>query len=170
MIDVKAFVAMSGTTIDHDSELDIDKQGDGKDAHVKLTEDDFIICDYTIPGFCFTTKRWYTLQVNLIQDIEFNSEAFGSLLLPEHQKKMIHSLVKVHTSNGTGFDDLIKGKGKGMVFLLHGVPGTGKTLTAGKHTNAPFQARLQFNFFSRGYSRLHKTTSLHCQLWRIGNQ
>jgi len=28
------------------------------------------------------------------------------------------------------FDDLIKGKGKGMVFLLHGPPGVGKTFTA----------------------------------------
>ena len=132
MIDIKAFVAMNGTHVEHDSDLDPAKQDDGKNAHAKLTEEDFLICDYTIPGFCFTTKRWYMLKVALIEDIEFNTEAFESLLLPKHQKQMIHSLIKVHTSQGMGFDDIIKGKGKGMVFLLHGVPGTGKTLTAGK--------------------------------------
>ncbi len=29
-------------------------------------------------------------------------------------------------------DDLIAGKGNGLIMLLHGGPGTGKTLTAGK--------------------------------------
>jgi hypothetical protein len=45
---------------------------------------------------------------------------------------MIHSLVKIHSEKRLQFDDIIKGKGKGMVFLLHGEPGVGKTLTAGK--------------------------------------
>ena len=132
MIDTKAYYAMVGTHIEHDSELDPEKQDEAGNLGAKLTAEDFIICDDQIPGFCFTTKRWYWLKVALIEDIEFNTEAFESLLLPQHQKQMIHSLVKVHTSKGMGFDDLIKGKGKGMVFLLHGVPGTGKTLTAGK--------------------------------------
>jgi SpoVK/Ycf46/Vps4 family AAA+-type ATPase len=29
-------------------------------------------------------------------------------------------------------EDLIAGKGNGLIMLLHGGPGTGKTLTAGK--------------------------------------
>lgn len=29
-------------------------------------------------------------------------------------------------------DDIIAGKGSGLIMLLHGGPGTGKTLTAGK--------------------------------------
>jgi DNA polymerase III delta prime subunit len=40
--------------------------------------------------------------------------------------------VQVHEDDRLGFDDMIKGKGKGMVFLLHGEPGVGKTLTAGE--------------------------------------
>ena len=31
----------------------------------------------------------------------------------------------------SNFKDLVDGKGKGLVALLHGAPGTGKTLTAG---------------------------------------
>jgi hypothetical protein len=29
------------------------------------------------------------------------------------------------------YDDIINGKGKGLIFLLHGTPGLGKTLTTG---------------------------------------
>jgi len=132
MIDSKTFAMMkSSNKIELDSELDPEKT-DGQDStHPKLTDEDFLICNYKIPGFCFTNKRWCIFQVALINDIEFNSQAFETLLLPQHQKDMIHSLVRVHSSDGVGFDDLIKGKGKGMVFLLHGVPGVGKTLTAG---------------------------------------
>lgn len=36
-------------------------------------------------------------------------------------------------------DDLIAGKGNGLIMLLHGGPGTGKTLTAGN-----FQWKLSF--------------------------
>lgn len=44
---------------------------------------------------------------------------------------MIRSLVTAHQNEKLGFDDVIKGKGKGTIFLFHGAPGVGKTLTAG---------------------------------------
>jgi signal recognition particle GTPase len=78
-------------------------------------------------------KRWCYFDVDKIKDIAFNSKAFGALLLPEYQKEMVHSLVKVHTDKKLHFDDVIRGKGKGMIFLLHGTPGVGKTLTAGNY-------------------------------------
>jgi AAA+ superfamily predicted ATPase len=53
---------------------------------------------------------------------------FDSLELGHRQKTLIHSLVKQHSS--TDFDDVIKGKGKGLIGLLSGSPGCGKTLTA----------------------------------------
>ena len=68
--------------------------------------------------------------------------AFKSLLLAAPQKKMIHSMIKIHKDERLQFDDLIKGKGKGMIFLLHGEPGVGKTLTAG----ACFEAKREDRF------------------------
>jgi hypothetical protein len=134
MIDSKTFAMMKASNkIVLDKELDPEKTDEQGAAHPKLTNEDFLICTSTIPGFCFTTKRWCIFQVALINEIEFNLQAFEALLLPQHQKDMIHSLVRVHSSDGMGFDDMIKGKGKGMIFLLHGVPGVGKTLTAGSH-------------------------------------
>jgi hypothetical protein len=143
MIDTKTFCAVkSSNAIELDLNLDPEKFGDidhdeddtrGSDSVVgEFTDEHFLICTFTVPGFCFTTKRWCIFKVSLLEEIQFNSEAFESLLMPRHQKSMIHSLVKVHSSDGIGFDDIVAGKGKGMIFLLHGVPGTGKTLTAGE--------------------------------------
>ncbi|KAH6723045.1 P-loop containing nucleoside triphosphate hydrolase protein [Leptodontidium sp. MPI-SDFR-AT-0119] len=95
-----------------------------------LSDEHFMICDYHVAGFALADKTWCWLEVDKISDVDFNVGAFEKLLLPQEQKDMIHSLVEVHTNNNLSFDDVIKGKGKGMVFLLHGVPGVGKTLTA----------------------------------------
>lgn len=51
-------------------------------------------------------------------------------------------MIKIHKDERLQFDDLIKGKGKGMIFLLHGEPGVGKTLTAG----ACFEAKREDRF------------------------
>ncbi|OCL02005.1 P-loop containing nucleoside triphosphate hydrolase protein [Glonium stellatum] len=100
------------------------------DEHLRLDDNDFLICNSTMPGFLFVEKKWGLFNVEHITDIEYNSNAFNSLLLDEEQKQMILSLVKVHTNEMLSFDDVIKGKGRGMIFLLHGIPGVGKTLTA----------------------------------------
>ena len=48
-------------------------------------------------------------------------------MVDEEEKDLIYSLVKFH---GTGFTDIIEGKGGGTIFLLHGKPGWGKTASA----------------------------------------
>lgn len=68
-----------------------------------------------------------------ISPIEWNPGAFDSLVLPSAQKKIIKALVESHANRAreskVGFDDVIKGKGRGLVAVLHGRPGVGKTLT-----------------------------------------
>jgi SpoVK/Ycf46/Vps4 family AAA+-type ATPase len=46
------------------------------------------------------------------------------------KRNLIHSLVKSHRNGTETFDDVVSGKGKGLVGLLSGNPGVGKTLTA----------------------------------------
>ncbi|KAG4415988.1 hypothetical protein IFR04_010873 [Cadophora malorum] len=93
-----------------------------------LSDDDLMICDFQIPGFSLFDKKWCFFAVDFIKDVEFNDTAFQQLLLPKNHKNLVHALVKNHGSDD--FDDLIKGKGKGLVFVLHGAPGVGKTFTA----------------------------------------
>ncbi|KUI55602.1 ATPase family AAA domain-containing protein 3B [Cytospora mali] len=61
---------------------------------------------------------------------------FDHLVLEEGQKPMIQALVAQHfrdKESRTGQAepvDIVKGKGKGLILLLHGAPGVGKTSTA----------------------------------------
>lgn len=62
--------------------------------------------------------------------MRWNDAAFGALVLGSKQKMLIHGLVRQHASQAGGFDDIIEGKGQGLIGLLAGTPGCGKTLTA----------------------------------------
>lgn len=93
-----------------------------------LTDQDIMICDFQIPGFSLIDKKWCWFSVDFIEPVAFNAQAFKTLLLPKGQKDLVHALVENHGSDN--FDDMIKGKGKGLVFVLYGEPGVGKTFTA----------------------------------------
>ncbi|KAL4878190.1 P-loop containing nucleoside triphosphate hydrolase protein [Aspergillus karnatakaensis] len=83
----------------------------------------------TVPGFGFHDKKWISLSVEGIREIEWNAEAFKHLVLKSTKKELIEALVAKHTA-ASGSSDVIEGKGNGLIMLLHGGPGTGKTLTA----------------------------------------
>lgn len=106
------------------------------DEHLKLSENDFLICHHRMQGFALSNKRWCFFEIDNIKEIRYNSDAFETLVLPREQKETILSLVRVHADKRLGFDDIIKGKGMGMIFLLHGIPGVGKTLTVGRLTTS----------------------------------
>lgn len=80
-------------------------------------------------GFSFLCKQWGEMEVRKIAPIVFRDDAFERLVLDEDKKQVVHSLVKQSnvSSNKT---DIIDNKGGGCIFLLHGKPGVGKTLTA----------------------------------------
>ena len=61
--------------------------------------------------------------------MEWNKGAFDRLILTESKKELVQALVIAHVA-GENTHDIIEGKGNGLIMLLHGGPGTGKTLTA----------------------------------------
>lgn len=69
------------------------------------------------------------LYVENFRKIDWNKKAFDRLVLEDKLKEMIYALVNVQTS-AKKMDDIVTGKGNGLIILLHGSPGTGKTLTA----------------------------------------
>ena len=71
------------------------------------------------------------LKVSELRSAEYSEDAFASLGLPTDTKKTLSSLVRLQEGNSPQFDDLLVGKGKGLIILLHGPPGVGKTFTAG---------------------------------------
>jgi hypothetical protein len=72
---------------------------------------------------------------------KFNENMIDNLVMDEKRVRTIKALVKVVSrTNKLGQEiptepwnaDFVKGKGHGLIFLLHGRPGVGKTCTAGR--------------------------------------
>ena len=82
------------------------------------------------------------MNIDLLEDIKENdsldgqNSGFDDLVIPSEYKRVVKALVKSHAlgsqtkSSDRQQIDLIRGKGKGLIILLHGVPGVGKTSTA----------------------------------------
>ncbi|PWY96267.1 AAA family ATPase [Aspergillus sclerotioniger CBS 115572] len=108
---------------------DMDEVEDPSDRD--FTEEELLIASPVVLGFAFSEKLWLEFSISGISDIEWNEDAFDSLVLPDNQKSIVKALVESHTFRAAqNIDDVIQGKGKGLVAVLHGPPGTGKTLTA----------------------------------------
>jgi hypothetical protein len=96
----------------------------------QLTEEELLITSPVLMGFSLSDKLWLEFNVEKVQPIEWNEEAFANLVLPADRKMLLQSLVEAHNAELCGFDDFIKGKGRGLVVNLFGPPGVGKTLSA----------------------------------------
>ncbi|KAJ9120897.1 hypothetical protein QFC22_002832 [Naganishia vaughanmartiniae] len=86
----------------------------------------------SIHGFSFTLKRWGELLIDRLSSVKWNPLAFDRLVIPQDYRRTIEALVDVHSGKLKGglIQDVVKGKGDGLIIALHGTPGTGKTLTA----------------------------------------
>ncbi|CAG9987560.1 unnamed protein product [Clonostachys byssicola] len=101
--------------------------------------DDLILLPNSIYGFVLRLRKWVTVQTRDLSDVAFDND-FNNLMMNEKQKQAILALVETHEkarlspgakkhSIGASLD-LVTGKGTGLILLLHGEPGVGKTSTA----------------------------------------
>ncbi|KAL8960229.1 MAG: hypothetical protein Q9193_003026 [Seirophora villosa] len=104
----------------------------GLEANTELSDEEVMTCSGRIPGYSLDLKKWENFRVTEITEVAYNDKAFHGLVLQEQKKRLISSLLERQDyQQEDSFDDLIQGKGKGLIFLLHGPPGVGKTYTAG---------------------------------------
>ncbi|KAI9741267.1 MAG: hypothetical protein M1834_002983 [Cirrosporium novae-zelandiae] len=96
-----------------------------------LSEISLMILNSTVYGFSLGDKIWGAFSIDGIEEVKWDYSIFESLILLNTQKDFIYDLVKGHGARDeNSFDDFVHGKGKGLVGLLSGPPGVGKTLTA----------------------------------------
>ncbi|KAI8635047.1 P-loop containing nucleoside triphosphate hydrolase protein [Xylariaceae sp. FL1651] len=124
-----------------------------------LRDHQLVILPGVVYAYVLRSRRYCKLDIDLIQPIRLNRMAFDDLVLPKNHRKLIRSLVDRHSlgsrpveqqiergwrtiseransrwaESGHGRQDtlsIVKGKGRGLIILLHGVPGVGKTSTA----------------------------------------
>ncbi|CZT15096.1 uncharacterized protein RCC_00995 [Ramularia collo-cygni] len=109
-------------------------------------DDLYMLLPLRLYGYALTERKWHALNVNNFCERQADN-SFDDLVLPEENKTLLRALVKNHMGLNTGENlpdnlprrrasmappslDIIRGKGRGLIILLHGVPGVGKTSTA----------------------------------------
>lgn len=121
MVDIATNTQFNGDDDYNDRESD--------DIESKSLDDTMLwMTDPYVFGFSFSTKQWGRFAVSKVSDIQFKDHAFDQLVLADDKKDLIRALVTNNSEES--FSDIISGKGGGCIFLLHGEPGVGKTLTA----------------------------------------
>lgn len=110
--------------------------------HEKLPSEALMLLTTRAFGFSLYDRKWFALDISIVEDVKDSNQGFDHLVIPQNHKKIMQALVEYHTK-GLGkvaiemnkihhefAMDIIRGKGRGLIVLLHGVPGVGKTSTA----------------------------------------
>lgn len=147
----------SGVTLDEDIRASNDNgigiTADDEDSYLShagstdstaLTNDQLLLASSTVTAFKLKTKVWSDLEVDKILEVDWIPDLMSRLVLDQDIKDLIVALIDYKTTQAIddkqNFDDFIPGKGKGIVMLLCGPPGVGKTLTAeavSEHSKSP---------------------------------
>ncbi|CAK7227579.1 hypothetical protein SCUCBS95973_006589 [Sporothrix curviconia] len=107
----------------------------------------FKVCDVEVPAFLLSDRQWIFVHLAHLRPVQADREAFESLVLDPEVKTTVRALVGKFAhdtkpkkkANGANEPtgrvspwprDIVKNKGEGRIFLLHGSPGVGKTCTA----------------------------------------
>ncbi|KAI1485396.1 P-loop containing nucleoside triphosphate hydrolase protein [Biscogniauxia mediterranea] len=82
----------------------------------------------------FTDLKFMEFFIDQLSPVVWDEDCFDKLVLDPTPKRTVEAPVAMHAREGRNapeaFDDIIRGKGKGLAMVLHGPPGVGKTLTA----------------------------------------
>ncbi|KAF6813201.1 hypothetical protein CSOJ01_04712 [Colletotrichum sojae] len=108
-----------------------------------LSDEDLMLMHHYVYAFVLRSRQWVTVLTEDLQDVVFEN-SFDDLVLPDSHGATVRALVETHENSrasprsssyqptmsiGSALD-IVKGKGAGLIILLHGPPGVGKTSTA----------------------------------------
>ncbi|CAG9996971.1 unnamed protein product [Clonostachys byssicola] len=97
----------------------------------RLTDEQCMLTTPWVIGLDMNTKLWSKFRVDELEPIDWNDESYENLILPEKEKELAWAFVKNKAlADSTKFEDFIKDKGRGIIILMFGPPGVGKSYTA----------------------------------------
>ncbi|RMJ18392.1 hypothetical protein CDV36_001928 [Fusarium kuroshium] len=110
------------------------------------SEENLPLFPHHVPAYVFRSRKYVHVDVSLVATIDKSEEArdssFKDLVIPDSHRNILIGLVKNHmgtsnenmgpapVNNASTQIDIVRGKGRGLIILLHGPPGSGKTSTA----------------------------------------
>ncbi|ROV93678.1 hypothetical protein VPNG_08867 [Cytospora leucostoma] len=109
------------------------------DLSSHFSEEDLVLLPQRLIAYSFRARKFFEANVDCITSVPTPKNTFRDLKIKDSHKNLVRSLVRAHfhkqqmrrSANAVNLDqDFIRGKGAGLVILLHGVPGVGKTTTA----------------------------------------
>ncbi|OAX82258.1 hypothetical protein ACJ72_03395 [Emergomyces africanus] len=145
------------TDVFDDSKFEEDRQNEFRRATNLLSfralqptpipNDHLMLLPSRVYGYGLIDHKWLPLDVNNVEDLPVTGEEaqrarFEDLVLPEGHRMLLQALIKNQVelpenesdepdgANRPLSMDAVPGKGKGLIILLHGAPGVGKTSTA----------------------------------------
>lgn len=88
-----------------------------------------LLCPPFVIGYSLSRKEWCRFCVDSTNEVAWKKDMWDSLILGDEETLVLQSLVTSHhfPENARNQPDQ---KGRGLVILLYGTPGSGKTLTA----------------------------------------
>jgi hypothetical protein len=108
-----------------------------------LGSDDYALLPRRLFAYVLKERKFVCVDIQNLKFIEPQADVFKSLKIDNSYKAMVKGLVSSHFAKkqfetahhnvsraSSQNQDIIHGKGRGLVVLLHGVPGVGKTATA----------------------------------------
>jgi len=108
-----------------------------EDKGYKMTDDHALLSPARTKGFSLSERTFAWFLVECISEVNFRKDSFDKLAMEPGPKNMVKALTRFHAADKNKFEDIVRGKGQGMVVSLEGPPGSGKTLTAGEYIVAP---------------------------------
>ncbi|KAJ3577235.1 hypothetical protein NPX13_g3330 [Xylaria arbuscula] len=109
---------------------DFENETERKEDKLLLTDDECIISSPRVKGFDLSAKEWCEFDIDDIEDVAWNDSPYENLVLPDGEKDLVFAFANRPRFGKPVFDDFVTHKGKGIIILLAGPPGVGKTLTA----------------------------------------
>jgi len=91
---------------------------------IKVVEPEPLLCPPYAVGFSLSRKDWCRFLVEKISPVRWKEGVWDSLILNEDQKLILRGLVTSHQYSDNARNQAEQ-KGKGLVILLHGTPGSG---------------------------------------------
>ncbi|KAM7202928.1 hypothetical protein V8F20_004175 [Naviculisporaceae sp. PSN 640] len=139
-----AFCRSRKKNSDGESKLGVQPLFEDYNKLVPEDEDDlyshiYLLCPVEMKAFVFKTRNWETVHVQNFSEPKFEESMIDGLVMDPARKNTIMSLAKSYArrdkrgqelKKSMWSADFIKNKGGGLIFLLHGRPGVGKTCTA----------------------------------------
>lgn len=79
-----------------------------------------LFCPADIPVYGLQSKKWAWAVIDNLGSVPWQRGTFEALQMEERKKSLLSKLVKGLSSGKLGFDDIISGRGRGLIFLLQG--------------------------------------------------